>query len=206
MFKHFIVIIGFLCFCSFAHAEVEVASGGSVSLKSSDGIIIEDVVPSIVTTEIDHWMTHMGTSYTSSDTISVGAGDTYKFLIKNIVDTGTHMTTFEFHSTEGDASIAFYEGSTVADNGTEVTPKNNNRQYADASSVQVFINISTTASGTQLEHDIITGGKQSGGSGGDVEEWIFKQYTAYTLTYTNNSGSADVVSYHFDFLEVGLLP
>ena len=206
MFKHFLVIIGFLCFSTLANAEVQVANGGSVSLKSSDGIIIEDVVPSIVTTEIDHWMTHMGASYTVSDTLSIAAGATYGFLVKNTVDTGTHMTRFEFHSTEGDASIAFYEGSAIGSNGSEVTPRNNNRNYSDSANVQVFINTSTTALGTQLEHDIITGGKQSGGSGGDVEEWVFKQYTAYTFSYTNNSGQADVISYHFDFLEVGLLP
>jgi hypothetical protein len=206
MFKHLIVVVGVLCFFTFAYAEVEVVGGGTVSLKSSDGVIIEDVIPSIVTTELDHWMTHMGAAYTSSDTISIPAGATYKFLMKNIVDAKTHMARFSFNSTQADAAIAFYEGSTVGDNGTEITPRNNNRNFADASNVQVFINASTSALGTQLEHDIITGSKQVGGSGGDVDEWIFKQYTTYVITYTNNSGSADVISYHFDFLEVGLLP
>ena len=182
------------------------ASEDAISIKTSSGVVIEDVVPSIVTTEIDHWMTHMGVKYTSSDTISVASGAVYEFLIKNTVSTGTHMTLFELHSTQADAMIAFYEGSTVADNGTEVTPRNNNRVYPDASEVQVFTNASTTALGTELEHDIITGGKQSGGSGGDVNEWVLSQSTNYIITYTNNSGQADIVSYHFDFLEVGLLP
>ena len=186
--------------------EVYNAGKDAVSIKTSDGVIIEDIVPAIVTTEIDHWVTHMGASYTASDTISITSGTVYKFLLKNTVDIGTHMTNFVFHSTQGDASIAFYEGSTMGDNGTEVIPRNNNRTYPDIAHVQVFYNASTTALGTQLEHDIITGGKHSGGSGGDVNEWILDQNTNYVLAYTNNSGSTDVVAYHFDFLEVGLLP
>lgn len=206
MFKHLISIIVFLYLCSFVYAGVDIVGGGASRIKTSDGSVIEDILPSIVTTEVDHWMTHMGASYTSSDTLSVAAGGVYEFLIKNTVGIGTHMTRFEFHSTQGDASIVFYEGSTVADNGTEVTPRNNNRTYTDSSNVQVFTNASTTALGAQLEHDIITGGKKSGGQGSDVNEWILDQNTNYIITYTNNSGQADVISYHFDFLEVGLLP
>lgn len=207
MKKSILIVLSIMLIAQSAWAaETRVTGGADVSIKTSGGTVIEDILPSIVTTEIDHWITHMGAAYTASDTLSVGAGVTYEFLVKNTVNTGTHMTDFEFHSTQGDASISFYEGSTVASDGDEITPRNNNRTYSDISNVQVFTNASTTALGLQLEHDIITGGKHSGGRGGDVREWVLAQSTAYIIAYTNNAGQADIISYHFDFLEVGLLP
>ena len=187
-------------------AETRVTGGADVSIKTSGGVIIEDILPSMVITTIDHWLVHTGVSYTASDTVSVPSGASYTFYLRNTVSTGTHMTVYSFVSTQGDASVNFYEGSTVADDGDIVPPRNNNRTYSDSAEVEVFANASTTALGTQLEHDIITGGKQSGGSGGSVDEWVLDQNTDYSIVYTNNSGQADVVSYHFDFLEVNLLP
>lgn len=187
-------------------AETRVTGGADVSIKTSSGIIIEDILPSMVITTIDHWLVHMGVSYTASDTLSVPAGATYEFYLRNNVSTGTHMTTYSFVSTQGDAAIDFYEESTVAFNGATSIPRNNNRTYSDSAEVEVFTNASTTALGLQLEHDIIIGGKQAGGSGGSVDEWVLNQNTNYVIRYINNSGQADMISYHFDFLEVNLLP
>lgn len=206
MIKYLTSILLVCLFCTFSYAATGFWGGGGVVLRTSTGETIEDILPSIVTTSIDHWIVHMGASYTASDTLSVPAGATYEFYIRNNVSTGTHMTTYSFVSTQGDAAIDFYEGGTVAFNGATSVPRNNNRNYSDSAEVEVFTNASTTALGLQLEHDIIIGGKQAGGSGGSVDEWVLNQNTIYIIRYINNSGQADVISYHFDFLEVNLLP
>ena len=187
-------------------ASTTVVGGPDTSIKTSGGVVIEDVVPSLVTTEIDHWMAHVGAAYLLSDFMIIPAGGSTEFLFRNTTSSGSHMQHFIFISTQADAEISLYESSTVAFVGTTTVMRNANRNYPDSSEIQVFINASTTDLGVQLEHDIITGTKQTGGSGGSTHEWILAEDTDYIIQYINNSGQEDHMTYHFDFLEVGLLP
>lgn len=202
----FLLVTLLLTIATYSWAEQTRDPGPDVGIKVSDGTIVQDIIPSIVVTDVDHWIAHQGAAYIVSDAITVGATDNYEFLFRNLTSDGTHLVHFTFTSTQGDAEITLYENSTVAFVGVTSLPHNANRNYADVSEVIVFTNTSTTAFGTQLEHDIITGGKQSGGSGGSTHEWVLAEDKNYVINYVNNSAQADTITFHLDFLELNLLP
>jgi hypothetical protein len=164
-----------------------------------------DINGSVITTEIDHWIVHKGASYTVSGFVTVPASDVKYFQIKNTTSGGTHLRGFHFVSTQGNAKIEIYEGTTVTSDGEALTVINQNRNFVNGAEVAVFKNTSTSADGTFLTGDLLVGSKQSGGALNQEVEWILKEDIIYTFKYTNIATSNDDIHFDFWFLETNLL-
>lgn len=93
----------------------------------------------------------------------------------------------------GDAELYVYEGATTS-GGTLFTPINRNRNYAvsNPSQIAMVINPTVTATGAELDAQIIPGGagKKSGGGTGATLEYVLKPLTNYLFRLTNVNGTA----------------
>ncbi len=178
-----------------------------VRVVDSLGNVYEDVIQShcMPTIEIDHLFTHAGTTFTCSDTDTVTTETTRYYLIKAPSCGDSHMIHYEFVSSLADADIILYESPTILDEGVQMTLRNRNRASSLTAHTEVWMEptIDGVQYGTHLDHDLIIGGKQSGGGtfteGG--QEWILKQSLWYLIAYTNNANQDDKISHKFTFLE-----
>ncbi len=176
-----------------------------VRVVDSLGNVYEDAIPthSMPTIEIDHFLTHKGATFTCSEVSAVPALSTKYYLIKAPTCGDTHMIHYEFVSSQADADIILYETPTTTDDGDQMVLRNRNRASSNTAFTQVWQDPEVTDEGTHLDHDLIIGGKQSGGGtfeeGG--QEWICKKNLIYLVKYTNNSNQEDKISHKFTFLE-----
>ncbi len=182
---------------------------GNPTVKVSDnaGNIYEDVIPShsMPTIEIDHLFTHMGVTFTCSEVSAVASESIKYYLIKAPSCGDSHLIHYEFVSSQADADIVLYEAPTTTDDGAQMNIRNRNRGSSKTALTEVWQNptVSGGGEGAHLDHDLIIGGKQSGGGtfeeGG--QEWILKAGTNYLIEYTNNANQEDKISHKFTFLE-----
>ena len=178
-----------------------------VRVVDSAGNVYEDVIPTncMPVIEIDHYFTHAGTTFTCSEATLVASETTKYYLIKAPSCGNSHMIHYEFISTQSNADIILYESPTTTDDGSQLSMYNRNRASVKTAHTEVWEDptIDGAQYGTHLDHDLITGGKQSGGGvfteGG--QEWILKQSLHYLIAYTNNANQEDKVSHKFTFLE-----
>lgn len=182
-----------------------------VQIYSNGGIPISDVVPSVVITEIDHWLIHLGLSFIGSDTLKgldvvPSGGGIADFTIVNPTAFEVHLKDFEFTSTEGDAELIFYRNVTSSGDGSSV-PLNNKNFNSDIISdavAQLRPTTVSTVGATHIQHFGLVGGKKSGGlAGSGVEEYVLKQNEVCLLRYINNAVNDDAVSYKLTTLNVG---
>jgi hypothetical protein len=178
-----------------------------VRVVDSLGNVYEDAIPSkcMPTIEIDHFFTHAGATFSNSDTDTVIQATSKDFLIISPAANESHLITFHFTSTQANAEIVLYEEPTTTDNGSALTLFNKNRKSSNVAETQLFQDPTVTggSEGLQLEHDLIVGGKQSGGSDFSEtgEEWVLKANTKYLIRYNNNSNQDDVIDWKITFLE-----
>jgi hypothetical protein len=113
------------------------------------------------------------------------------------------MIHFEFVSTQSNAQIVLYEAPTTSVDGDTCTVHNRNRASGKTALIEVYIDPTISDNGTQLDHDIIAGGKQSGGGDFDEggQEWILDGNQEYLIEYANSSNQDDDVSFKLTFLE-----
>ena len=110
---------------------------------------------------------------------------------------------------EAETEFWLWENVVINTPGTEVTPRNHNRNSGDSSMLTVkYIdnsslanaNSDTDASGaTQLEHQFVGAGKKIGGNTSSREEWILKPGEDYTIRW--DATDAGYVTYHIDWYE-----
>ena len=179
----------------------------------SNGASVYDVVPSVNVTDIDHYIIHVGRSFIYSDALSVaaaGGADTVNFVILNATDNEVHLKAFRFTSSQGNAELTMYHQVTSdAGTGTLANLHNMNFDSANLSTAEIRVdptNVVIGAAEHQVQHFLIVGGKQSGGtadSGG--EEYVLKQNEKVLLQYVNKSNQVDTYSFKIILLDVGLL-
>lgn len=176
-------------------------------IRTSKGVIIEDYtlsgnyIPSLTVTDLNHWLRHQGDSYVVSDSLTVTASSTYYFYFKVNAGKEVHLESFEFVSTKANAELVLYEGGTVTANGTAMTPRNNNRNGTDNLGIVFYKDSTVTVDGTQLEHTLLVGGKQSGGNV-DGDEIVLNDDTVYLFKYINSATQDDKISFHINFLDI----
>jgi hypothetical protein len=177
----------------------------NVKVVDSSGNVYQDAILSrcMPTVDIDHFFTHAGATFSNSDTATVTQLSFKDFLIITPAVSESHLITFHMTSTQANAEVVIYEEPTTTDNGTALTLFNKNRNSVKVAETLVYRDPTVTVVGTQLEHDLIVGGKQSGGldfseSG---EEWVLKASTKYLIRYNNNANQDDVMDWKISFLE-----
>ena len=154
------------------------------------------------TIEIDHFFTHAGATFSCSGNGTVLSLSSKYYHIKtgaNVV----HLIHYDFVSTLANADVILLESPTLTDDGIPMSVHNKNRISGNTPTVQSFIDPTVTDEGTELEHDKMVGGKQSGGATFDEGgyEWVLPANTSYLLKYTNNANQDDVTTHKFVFLE-----
>ena len=182
-----------------------------VIIMDLNGDQISDVVPAVVTTEIDHWIIHLGLSFIASEVLKdasavTAAGGIADFIIVNTTAFEVHLKDFEFKSTEGDAELIFYKGVTTSDDGAAIAlnNKNFNSDFTSDATIELDPTTVNIGSATHIQHFDLTGGKKEGGlAGSGVEEYVLKQNEKCLLRYINNAPNADRVSYKLTALNVG---
>lgn len=177
-----------------------------VRIVDSAGNVYEDAIPSrcMPTIEIDHFFTHAGATFSCSGNGVVTSLSSKYYHIKtgaNVV----HLIHYDFVSTLANADVILFENPTITDDGTPMAVHNKNRISGKTPTVQSFIDPTVTGGGegTELEHDKMVGGKQSGGATFDEGgyEWVLKANSSYLLKYINNANQDDVTTHKFVFLE-----
>lgn len=110
---------------------------------------------------------------------------------------------FEFDA-GGNAESLVFEEPTVSANGTEITPRNRNRTFPDASGVQVFHSPTVTDPGLELLDTFVPGGTGGNAAGGDDSTRVFVLAAgkSYLVRLTNRSGTTGDLSISVIWSEV----
>jgi hypothetical protein len=155
---------------------------------------IDTIEGAQVRIDLAHHMIHEGKGYTCDDYatgLGAGASKYWHFKAPNTA-TRIHINATIFAT---DAGVAyFYETPTTTADGTALTPRNNDRNNATASTLSVWKDPTVTADGTQLGVSALGTNNPKTRFGGEAKqnfEWILKQNTAYLLKFTAaNAGTA----------------
>jgi hypothetical protein len=179
----------------------------NVKVVDSSGNIYQDAIIShcMPTVDINHYFTHAGATFSNSDTDTVLQATFKDFLIITPAVSESHLITFHMTSTQANAEVVIYEAPTTTANGTALTLFNKNRKSAKTAETLIYQDPTVTggSEGTQLDHDLIVGGKQGGGLDFSEtgEEWVLAANTKYLIRYNNNSNQDDVMDWKIAFLE-----
>lgn len=184
-----------------------------VALVDSQGQQITDVVPSIVTTEVDHWLIHKGVAFQHADvhmvTKSGGANNILEYIFQNTnVEKEVHLTEMHVESLVGEGVLEFFRGVTSDDMGTPEPMNNKNHKSANTSLLTLGHTPTNVATPTDALRTwfITSDKKQAGTSGRGIDEFVIAENVKYLIRYTNNSTTTDDnVVVVFSDLEVGQL-
>lgn len=164
---------------------------------------VDSINNSLVTMNEIHRNIHLGIFF-SATRLELGLVNDGDLNLLVIATSRTHVRFTV--SVEGQAQVAFFEGTTVTDNGTPILAANRNRNSAKTATTTVFHAPTITADGTELTQTFIpggTGGSSEGSSKTSFEEWLLAPGN-YLLRLTNTSGTASDVSAAIEFYEPGL--
>lgn len=109
-----------------------------------------------------------------------------------------HLRALGFAVSDGPCMFYFYEAPTLSADGTELTPRNHNRNSTNTPQMQVFHTPTVTGVGTLLHQRFVPdmGGVGAnlvgvvGSTAGSAQEFVLKPSTSYIIRMTNNSGAA----------------
>jgi hypothetical protein len=151
--------------------------------------------------DLSHERIHEGNHFYVRKVITgLNAGVAKNFLIIPPSEAEVSSDTVLIHIIYGvfanpGADIAFFEGSTVSSNGTEITPINNNRASDTTSVTKVFEDPVITSVGTQISEDR-AGTPADLGMGGrlnrDEDEIILRPGTNYIFRVTPLADNTDI--------------
>lgn len=154
--------------------------------------------------EIEHYKIHKGNHYNVNDyDISpLGAGATVEFVMTT-PDTATQVhLKFETFSSTG-ATIELYEGTSGVTGGTNITPRNNNRQSTNKSSVTLIKDPTIAVDGVRAS-GFLAGANRNGGSSEINTELILDRNQSYLVRITSLASSNNIswsaIWYELDML------
>lgn len=152
-------------------------------------IRVEDAM-AIVSTPLDHARVHRGDLWVHS-TVTTALNDaaTYVLHLKTHADvTETHLT---FDATgSGACYVRLYEGPTVSNAGTALTPVNRQRITArqQAKSFLLYHTPTTSDNGTLLLTRYMGAGQRGDGDMREAE-WVLKANTSYLIILESDAAS-----------------
>lgn len=148
--------------------------------------------------DVEHHEIHCGDSYVATRTLDLGNGasDTMILNVPALVGARNYHAVFEV-LTESEASFAIFEGATTAADGVAVPFYNRNRNSAFTTGVTLFHTPTTPAGGTEIFTAVWGSGRGVGGESRGREEFILKNNTKYRIVLTNNTATANQISYKF---------
>ena len=166
----------------------------------------DTITNSIGTIDTEHREIHKGNHFFYANTYEIAGSTTTNFILQ----TGAKEIHFTFALSSTVAGISYdtYEEVTANEDGTLVTPLNNYRESASATTVTIRLNptgISTV--GATLLRAIRSGnaGATAFQTSGNVDrgnEVIFKANTKYLLAITNLSASTNYINFDANWYEL----
>ena len=180
----------------------ELESGISVNSNSqlkttqyrSDGteVLTDDKTSALVGIEFEHHEIHEGDHYNYCDYQENNAlNDTIDFILQAPNSAKEIHFTFEVYSNQG-AKIDLYEGASGISGGTDITPRNNNRNSLNTSDLQQLKKDPTiTTSGTKAAGFLAGAGRDAGFADRDKEN-ILKTNEIYLLRITSLANSNNI--------------
>lgn len=149
---------------------------------------IDSVTHAMSNVDHEHKEIHDGSHYFVDDVFDLAINEVYDYQLTTPNTTKWAHFVFSIE-TEKETEWIIYEGVTIATPGTAVVPRNNNRNYADASVITLkgILNTSVAnansdtavAGATILRHGISGAGQNNGGRDRNMREIVLKQNTNY---------------------------
>lgn len=146
--------------------------------------------------DIAHARIHTSQHYNLYDTSAITTGNNkdYHLVTPN---TTTRMHCVHSVSTDGKATITFYEGATTSANGTALTIFNNDRNSANTATLAIYEDPTVTGVGTALSVELAGSSQKAGGEVRSEGEFILKQNTKYLLRITAGANIDQVTQFHW---------
>jgi hypothetical protein len=178
-----------------AKAKRVVIVGGS----AGSDLTVDSITGALAVIQTEHYEVHQGHMFkvdTSDDDLD--NTETLSVYLKT-PDTTARIHMFYSVYSSGAATFELLEGPTVTSGtGSQLTIYNRERNSATASTVwdntgtpvvnKASLNVTTTADGTQLHHEMLGSGKNKlAGDTRDANEWILKQNTKYVFRVTGDA-------------------
>lgn len=166
----------------------------------------QDASKAIATIDVEHWLTHLGKHFFDGRVLEIPANQTWYWVVE-VGANRPHMT-FEVSPTNGGVAIITYEGITANEDGTLITPLNNNREATNLPTTKFRLNPTgiSTASATYMRGARIgtVGGiaQRSGGNLYRSNELAFKRNTKYLLVIQNLNNDVCYVNLLHQLYEV----
>ena len=161
----------------------------------------------------EHRMIHDGFMFNLSGTaLAVANLATVDVLFSFAAGAVGHIVNVEYTMDDAPALIEFYENVVTSADGTAANVQNHNRLSSDTAPATVTIGPTITDIGDQLHERYIPAGASPGGQsagaivGGGDREWVIGNIgtpNKYLWRFTNNSGGAINVGYHFNGYKIG---
>ena len=173
--------------------------------NSGDQVISGADAP-VIMVDVNHQRNHDGRGYfaykIAPDSAPLASAASINIVLASPSGVFPHVTVDGMCL--GDAELYIYEGASTT-GGTAFTPINRNRNYAvsNPSQVAMVINPTVTSVGTEIDAQIVPGGrgkKSSGGAAGSLE-YVLKPLTNYLFTLTNVNGTAHAASLQIEWYE-----
>jgi len=161
----------------------------------------------------EHRMIHDGYMFNlSGKATGIANGGTYDLLFVCGSGVFLHVINMEYTIDDAPALIELYEGTTYSAAGTSIDWVNHSRVSANTADTVATHTPTVTSPGTLVAERYIpdpggSAGHTSGSivQGGDYE-WILGNGDDYLWRFTNNSGGAIDIGFHFNAYEIGATP
>ena len=148
----------------------------------------------ITTIDEEHRLVHDGMTFSCTTKVSIGLGATKYFHLKIPVGTVSHWRSCDLSLADGPCDIMIYAEPTLAADGTELTPYNNNFLSAQTPGAQLFVDPTVTDPGTQRRIKFFpdqggVGANQVGAIASQFGEELVLGPGSYLLAVQNDSGA-----------------
>ena len=164
-------------------------------------IEFDPLVKSMPVTETFHHLGHEGKVFVHGDKHSVAAGANLDYLLKVPASPSERQVHLRFDFTSGElpADVELYKDSIVSADGTPEAVNSTNDANVKTTDVTIFEGPTITDLGIAWPISLLVGGKNSGGSKGQlVPEYVLAAGVNYIIRFVNNSNStSDVVGIIF---------
>ena len=191
-------------------AKRVVIVGGSAGAD----LTIDSITGALATISTSHYEIHEGDMFkVDVNDDDLDTNDTLSIYLKT-PNTTARIHMFYSAYSSGATTFELLEGPTVtAGTGSQLAVYNRDRNNANVSTVldntatpvanKTSLNVTTTADGTQLHHEMLGSGKNKlSGDTRDANEWILKQNTGYVFRITGDSND-NRVNLILNFYEEG---
>ena len=163
-----------------------------VQKNNAGAFVVAGADAPLITVDVNHQRNHDGRAYyaykayPASAPLSSGASIDIMFACAAGITPHLNVEAMCM----GDAELKIYENATST-SGTSFTPINRNRNSTNVSQSAMVINPTVTATGTEIDYQIIAGGvgKKSGGGESGSLEYVLKPLTNYLFRLTNVNGT-----------------